>query len=87
VLSAVYLLFTSVVFFAGPGGDIQATPSITVWIYVLAVGVLQVAALGAYTVRWLVQREAIRSLDASAPARPARRGMFQMFGTGGGTGR
>jgi hypothetical protein len=82
VLSALYLLFTSVVFFAGPGGDIQATPSITVWIYVLAVGVLQVVTLGAFTVRWLVQRDAISKLDALAPARPARRGMFSLFGTG-----
>jgi hypothetical protein len=84
VLSACYLLFTSVVFFAGPGGDIQATPTATVWIYVLFVGVIQVAALGAYAYRWLVQGEAIREWDATMPARPAgaRRSAFSLFGGG-----
>jgi hypothetical protein len=68
------LLYTSAAVLLGqtsPGARASsATPSVTVWLYVLAVGFLHLSVLAALAFRWSVVRD--RVLEAEAAGQPIR---------------
>ncbi|HEX2069017.1 MAG TPA: hypothetical protein VHH54_02300 [Actinomycetota bacterium] len=66
VAFALFLLSTAPV-----SPDLNATPSILVWVYALFVAFLHVSVLAALTFRWLFVREHVLQ-EASAAASPAR---------------
>jgi hypothetical protein len=75
VLVLIYLLLALTLLSVTPTGRVvRATPSIPVWLYALAAGVLHLTVLGALTHRWLRVREAVLELERPSE-RPAPSGL------------
>ncbi|HYV02576.1 MAG TPA: hypothetical protein VEM93_09640, partial [Actinomycetota bacterium] len=72
LLTTLYVAIALFVSTLTPGSRVaSATPSIAVWAYVLFVGLIHLAVLGAIVYRWLFVREAILAQASGEPGAPA----------------
>jgi hypothetical protein len=74
LLTFSYLALTLIVAFTTPTSRVSAaTPSLTVWAFVLLVTFVHFAMLGAFTVRWILIRDPVLRNDESVqPIRSGR---------------
>jgi hypothetical protein len=65
-----YLAVTLLITFTTPPSRVsEATPSLLIWAFVLLMSVIHLAALGAFTYRWLIVREPILEAARNREAR------------------